>query len=287
MGNEFAPAKINLSLHITGRRCDGYHLLDSLVVFTDIGDHIWAEPSETYSLTLGGPHAAGLSVGEDNLVLRAAALLASQNIIRETPTPSVALHLEKILPISAGLGGGSADAAATLRLLTRMWGCSLPTYDETVKLGADVPVCINPKPQRMTGIGAQLNLLDHTLPSMGILLVNPNRALSTALVFHQLSARENSPMPAQLPRFASTQGLCQFLGQMRNDLEPVAVQILPEINQVIGALQKQKTCLLARMSGSGATCFGLFPDAEQAQAAQKTIAALAPEWWVRAGRVLG
>ena len=94
-------------------------------------------------------------------------------------------------------------------------------------------------------------------------------------------------MPAQLPRFASAQGLCQFLGQMRNDLEPVAVQILPEINQVIGALQKQKTCLLARMSGSGATCFGLFPDAEQAQAAQKTIAALAPEWWVRAGRVLG
>ncbi len=269
--SEFAPAKINLTLHVTGQREDGYHLLDSLVVFAKVGDWVSVEGAGPAGLTLAGPMAGGLSVGPDNLVLRAAALMGGDR----------ALTLEKHLPVSSGIGGGSADAAATLRLLARETGRPLPAASDVLRLGADVPVCLVGKPMRLQGIGDRLTPVP-PLPSAWLVLVNPRVPLSTPQVFRALTAKSNAPMPDLWPRLATVGELADFVTTNRNDLEPAAMSLVPEIAMVKSALSRQAGCLAERMSGSGTTCFGLFATEAEAQAAAQAVGAENPGWWVAA-----
>jgi 4-diphosphocytidyl-2-C-methyl-D-erythritol kinase len=266
---DFAPAKINLCLHVTGRRADGYHLLDSLVVFAGVGDRVSATLEGPPSLTVEGPMAAGLSGEGDNLVLRAARTLGV----------SARIVLEKHLPVSSGIGGGSADAAATLRLLARLSGRPLPDAAAVLALGADVPVCLAGRPVRMTGIGEGLAPLP-PLPEAWLVLANPGVAVSTPAIFRALARADNAPLARDLPRMKSPAELAAFLTMQRNDLEPPAVTLEPVIGRVKAALTAQAGCLMARMSGSGATCFGLFADPLSANAAARAIRAAEPGWWV-------
>jgi 4-diphosphocytidyl-2-C-methyl-D-erythritol kinase len=277
----FAPAKVNLYLHVTGRRDDGYHLLDSLVAFADIGDRLRAEPATSLSLSVDGPEAADLAaVGNDNLVLRAARLLADRAGI----TAGAALYLDKHLPVAAGIGGGSSDAAATLHALQRLWRISLE--DEALcalgaKLGADVPACLYGRAVWVGGIGERLEPAG-PLAQAGILLVNPRAALPTAAVF---AARRGpfgdvgrfAPMPGDTP------GLARALAWRRNDLTEAAIGLVPEIAAVLARLGRLPGSLLARMSGAGATCFALFSDRAGAEEARTMVAAAEPRWWCAAG----
>lgn len=275
---EFAPAKINLSLHIVGKRADGYHLLDSLVVFAGVGDRLTAEPAEGLSLRVTGPFAAGLEGESDNLVLRAARALADAAGI----TPQASLVLEKNLPVASGIGGGSADAAAALRLLSRLWRVTLPAdtmHRLAERLGADVPVCLAGQPTRMRGIGEQLDPAP-TLPECGMVLVNPGVALSTAEVFRVRRGAFSSA--AGLPAtWQNTAAMAEDLRRLTNDLQPPAVALRPVIGEVLTSLADRPGCLLSRMSGSGATCFGLFPDPVQAERAAVALAGRG--WWVWGG----
>jgi len=263
---ELARAKVNLSLHITGKREDGYHLLDSIVVFPDVGDVISVADS---GFTISGPFAKGLSTS-DNLVLRAASLMEE----------SCGLHLEKNLPVASGIGGGSADAAAALRLLARGSKLALP---DGASLGADVPACQISRPLRMQGIGEKLTLLPE-LPDFAILLVNSGEPVSTPAVFGALEHVENPASPP-LPSGLSLKGFFAFLRDQRNDMQQAAAELCPSISNVLAALQEQDGCELARMSGSGGTCFGLFKTLEEAEEAGAKIGAENPEWWVAAAQV--
>ncbi len=259
---ELAPAKLNLTLHVTGRRPDGYHLLDSLVVFLAIGDVVTLTPGPL-SLDLTGRFAPGLTAGPDNLCLHAARLAGHE----------ARITLEKNLPVASGIGGGSADAAAVLRALD-----ARPKDSES--LGADVPVCLAGRPTRMRGLGEILTPLP-PLPELHVLLVNPGQGLSTPQVFQALERRDNPPMPDPLPAFPDRSALTAFLHACRNDLEAPAIRIMPRIAACLAAIRDQGA-ELARMSGSGATCFGLFASAAQAQAARDHIAGANPGWWVAA-----
>ena len=266
-----ARAKVNLALHVVGRRADGYHLLDSLVAFADFGDVVTVEPAPSLSLSITGPMAAGLSAGPDNLVLKAAQMLGSPL--------GAAITLEKRLPIASGIGGGSADAAATMQALGALWGCALPDAGQVLALGADVPVCLAGQSCRMAGIGDQISPL--ALPPAHLVLVNPGVGLSTAAVFGALLRRDNPPLPPAAP-MPDAVALAAYLCHCRNDLEAPALSIVPQIGAVLAALQGQKGCLLARMSGSGATCFGLFASASAAVAAATALRAQSAAWWVQA-----
>ncbi|WP_116132671.1 4-(cytidine 5'-diphospho)-2-C-methyl-D-erythritol kinase [Tropicimonas sp. IMCC34043] len=272
---EFAPAKINLTLHVTGRRADGYHLLDSLVVFAGVGDRVTARRAAVTTLSVTGPRAAGVPTGPDNLVLRAAALF---------PEATAALALDKHLPAAGGIGGGSSDAAATLRALARMSGRDLPDAQAVLALGADVPVCVFARPCRMAGIGEILQPVP-SLPGLPAVLVNPGVGVSTPAVFKVLASRENPPM-AEIPAgLAGAAEAAVWLGTQRNDLEPAAAMVAPEVAQVLRALRGQADCLLARMSGSGGTCFGLFPTDAAAEAAAAALTTARPGWWVAPTRL--
>jgi 4-diphosphocytidyl-2-C-methyl-D-erythritol kinase len=277
----FAPAKVNLYLHVTGQRADGYHLLDSLVVFVDIGDRVRAEPATSLSLTVDGPEAADLAaVGGHNLVLRAARLLADQ----AGTTAGAALHLDKHLPVAGGIGGGSSDAAAALLALRQLW--RLPLDDNAlcelgVRLGADVPACLYRRAVWVAGIGERLEPAG-PLPEPGILLVNPRRALSTTTVF----AARRGPFSdvgrfAPMPNKASA--LAGALMPCRNDLTEAAIRLVPEIATVLARLGRLPGSLLARMSGSGGTCFALFEDRAAAEEARALITTAEPRWWCAAG----
>jgi 4-diphosphocytidyl-2-C-methyl-D-erythritol kinase len=275
--NEFAPAKVNLALHVTGRRADGYHLLDSLVVFAGTGDRILAAPAKALTLDVTGPRAAGLTSDDDNLVLRAA---------RAMGPDGARLTLEKHLPLASGIGGGSADAAATLRALSRLRGQPLPPAATVLALGADVPVCLAGRPARMSGIGETVTPLAHPLPEAWLVLANPGAAVATPAVFAALTRRENSPLPRDLPRLKTPAELAAFLRMTRNDLEAPATAVLPAISMVRSALSAQPGCLMSRMSGSGATCFGLFPDALTAAAAARALRSAQHDWWIESAPIL-
>tara|TARA_R110002049_G_scaffold29972_3_gene102051 strand:+ start:1817 stop:2686 length:870 start_codon:yes stop_codon:yes gene_type:complete len=269
-----AWAKVNLTLHVTGQRPDGYHLLDSLVVRLGIGDRLQVHADPVLKLEVDGPRAAGVPTDARNLVVRAAQLL-------DGGTGRGALvHLTKHLPAAAGIGGGSADAAATLLALARHWGLPLP--DDATVLGADVPVCLSQGPQRMQGVGEILSPLP-ALPACHMVLVNPGVSLPTPQVFAALADKVNPPMPDAIPTFADAARLADWLATQRNDLQEPAVQLMPVIAQVLAGLED---ALLARMSGSGATCFGLYPSVAAAQAAAARISAKHPDWWVAAAPVL-
>ncbi len=276
---EFAPAKVNLYLHVTGRRDDGYHLLDSLVVFAGVGDRISAEPAVNLSLRVAGPFAAGLAEEADNLVLRAARGLADLCAI----TPHGALTLEKNLPVSSGIGGGSADAAAALRLLCRFWSVNpdrAALADLGSRLGADVPVCLLGRPAAMSGTGEILAPVDG-LPPLGIVLANPGVAVSTAAVFRTRGGAFSLPLPLTSTGWANGGRLIETLCQAANDLEAPALSLAPEIGAVLARLRAEPGCLLARMSGSGATCFGLFASPADAAGAASHLGGSG--WWVWGG----
>lgn len=271
MLTNFAPAKVNLWLHVTGKRPDGYHLLDSLAVFPNIGDTLSVEPADTLGLTINGQFGAKLAAEPDNLILRAARALH--------PGGTGHLTLTKNLPVASGIGGGSADAAAALRLLARFWNLTADLRAISATLGADVPVCLARQSTIMQGIG-EILLPAPKLPSFGIMLVNPGIPVATAAVF---SARHAAFSPAAKPPaiFPTTEDFTSFLTLQTNDLESPALTIAPEIGNTLQTLRHLPKCLLARMSGSGATCFAIFPTPAHAAAAATYITS--PNWWHWAG----
>lgn len=272
MLSETAPAKVNLYLRVVGRRADGYHLLDSLAVFGPAADRVSAEPASDLALEIEGPFATALD-GADNLVLRAARALAAANGI--APRARIVLH--KALPVASGIGGGSADAAATLRLLARLWDVPVPG-ELALRLGADVPVCLSAGPARMMGVGERLAAAPG-LPDFALLLVNPMAEVSTPAVFHARTGPFSRP--ASLPSlWGDAVALAAGLLPLGNDLEAPASALCPAIAAVLGWLRGCPGCLLARMSGSGATCFGLFATAAEAHVARHHAP---PEWWSSAG----
>jgi 4-diphosphocytidyl-2-C-methyl-D-erythritol kinase len=285
--SEFAPAKVNLTLAVLGRRADGYHLLDSLVAFARIGDRLTLAPGNKLTLDVRGENSSKVGALEGNLVLKAARALADEveglKLGRFT--------LDKRLPVAAGLGGGSADAAAALRLLARVNRIALDDIRlrrAAVRTGADVPVCIEPRTRRMRGIGEILSG-PLAVPRLAAVMVNPGVAVPTKDVFALLrlpkgaGPRRASHMP-KLPRSANA--FVEFLAGQDNELEPAAIKLQPAIAGVLATLRNQPGCRLARMSGSGATCFGLFSSPRAADAAARSIAAAKPRWWVQA-TVLG
>lgn len=275
MVTDFAPAKVNLALHVTGQRADGYHLLDSLVVFAATGDRVTAAPSARLSLAITGPQAANLAATDDNLCLRAARAMGV----------TAAITLEKHLPVASGIGGGSADAAATLRALSRLSGKPVPDAASVLALGADVPVCLTQHPVRMSGIGETLAPLPWPLPPAWLVLVNPGAGVSTPQVFKAMSRRDNAPLQP-MPKLRNAAELAAWVAMQRNDLEAPALTLLPDIAHVKSALTAQQGCLLSRMSGSGATCFGLFSDPLAAHAAARAIRQAQPDWWVADAAIL-
>ena len=281
----FAAAKVNLYLHITGRRADGYHLVDSLIVFPDIGDNLTAESAPDLSLEIVGPEAASLAGRHgDNLVLRAARLLAAHT----ATTAGAGLRLQKNLPVAAGIGGGSSDAAAAMRVLTALWGLSLgepALCDLAVRLGADLPACLHANPVWVGGVGERVEPAVG-LPQAGILLANPRIELPTAAVFAARSDPFGEPSRfSPIPKDAL--GLAQALMSRRNDLTGAAIGLVPEIGAVLAGLERLPGALIARMSGSGPTCFALFRDRAAAERACGALSASEPGWWCAAGALAG
>ena len=279
-----APAKVNLTLHVTGQRDDGYHLLDSLVVFTDAGDTITATPSDSLTLNVTGPFAAGVPTDGSNLILRAAAALRRvRGVIK-----GAAITVEKHLPNAAGLGGGSSDAATTIKLLADLWDVAPlgPSAPEARLLGADVPVCLRaPAPTRMTGIGEALSPTP-SLPHCALVLVNPKVAVPTAAVFAGLTHKQNAPMD-HVPNGLDFDGFANWLAVQRNDLQPPAIHAAPAIQTVIDRLNKIPNVAFAGMSGSGATCFGLTKDMADARQVARIIQVAEMGWWVTPAEILG
>ena len=275
-----AFAKINLCLHAGERRADNYHALASLVTFAESGDELRAEQSASLELSIEGPFAAATPKGRDNLVLKAANELRAATGAKH----GARLALTKNLPVASGLGGGSADAAAALRLLNSLWRTGLD--DNALaqlgrSLGADVPACVHSRSALIEGIGEKIAPL--ALPRLALLLVNPGVELSTAAVFAKLDDRRGAELPP-LPEFADASTLVTYLRDTGNDLEAPAKSLAPVIAECLSALSREPGCLLARMSGSGATCFGIFEAEEAAAATRQKIAAAHPGWWTESTR---
>ena len=279
---ERAPAKINLALHVLGRRPDRYHDIDSLVVFADIADEIEASASDDgLRLAIDGPFAGSLD-GDvaDNLAIVAATKLAAHAYANPDGT---ALRLTKNLPVAAGLGGGSADAAAVLRLLSRYWRLGLPADElRTIgdEIGADVPMCVASVPARATGRGERLTEIAG-FPALPMVLVFPGVGVPTAAVFARIEAGRGERLPRLPLQPGSAADIAGWLRQTRNGLQDAAIAEAPVIRDVLAALSGSRDCLVARMSGSGSTCFGLFPSEDAAKRAAGAIRAKHPSWWVR------
>jgi 4-diphosphocytidyl-2-C-methyl-D-erythritol kinase len=288
---ESAPAKVNLTLRVLRRRADGFHDIESLVAFANLGDRLTFTPARTLALAIGGPTAGAAGELADNLVLKATRALAER--VERLKVGRFALA--KRLPVAAGLGGGSADAAAALRLLARANRIALDDrrlLDTARAVGADVPVCLDPRPRVMRGIGDILSpALD--LPRLPAVLVNPGIAVPTKEVFAALRLTPGSGGSSALPLMEGGEEmarpraeLVETLAADRNDLEEPAIRLQPVIAKVLAAIQNMPGCTLARMSGSGATCFGLFDSSRAATAAARKLRDRHPGWWVRA-TVLG
>ncbi|MBB3455871.1 4-diphosphocytidyl-2-C-methyl-D-erythritol kinase [Rhizobium sp. BK313] len=283
---EEAPAKINLALHVTGQRADGYHLLDMLVTFTRHGDRLVFRASEHDQFSLSGRFSPLLAVEAEaggNLVLKARDLLRQAARAAGFEAPPVHIHLEKNLPVASGIGGGSADAAATLRGLTRLWGLTLPSgtvMEIALKLGADVPMCLASRPLIARGIGEAIELMPD-FPSFAMVLGNPLVGVSTPEVFRLLARKDNPPLVLSLPRPNGQGQWIETINRLRNDLEPPARALCNEI-ATLSQLIESQGAVTTRMSGSGATCFGLFDDLQQATAAAASLHSLRPDWYFHA-----
>ncbi len=282
-GQRAAPAKLNLYLHVTGRRADGYHLLDSLVAFAAVHDELHVAPAESLSLRVRGPFADALDPGEDNLVLRAARRLAELGGI----VPRAKLTLTKRLPVASGIGGGSADAAAALQLLSAFWQLGPAPEDLArlaLSLGADVPVCLGGRAAFVSGIGEVITPAPD-LPAVGLVLANPGRPVSTLEVFRHSAVGRSAPAPFK-EAVPDAEALAALLRERHNDLALAAIDIAPEIAAVLAALNDLAGCLFAAVSGSGATCFGLFADLGAARRGADALVAEQPGWWVVASRLV-
>jgi len=266
----FAPAKINLALHVIGQRADGYHLLDMLVGFADVGDVITVAPSDRASLTLIGPEAQALSDGP-NIITKITDAFA---------TSPVAITLQKNLPIASGIGGGSADAAATYRAIRS----GQDDNARLLQIGADVPMCVTCKPARVRGIGEDIVPL--TLAELPIVLVNPRVQVATPAVFNSMKIRDNPPLSEMPQDLGHPAVLIEYLKAQRNDLQSLAIALAPIIATALSEIA-QSGARLARMSGSGATCFGLYASADQAQSAARDLAHAHPDWWITAATLNG
>lgn len=279
----FAPAKINLFLHVGDRRTDGYHDLLSLVVFADCGDTISVAPRRGAALEVAGPESAGLDASPSNLVLRAEGALRQWAEANGHDASPVSIHLDKHLPLASGVGGGSADAAATLHALVEHWSLPIALEDLLAlgrTIGADVPVCLRGMPTLVSGDGDRLASVPD-LPGFALVLVNPRVEVPTAKVFGGLEVRTGAyPQPFP-PQMDSLRGFVAWLDRTSNDLASPAKQIAPQVMHVEHALTASTGCLLARMSGSGATCFGIYPTIEAAKTAAREISAAHPAWWVK------
>lgn len=277
-----APAKLNLFLRVTGKRADGYHLLDSLVVFTEFGDSVTARAAEGLSLELTGPFAANLTAEPDNLVLRAARALQQAS----GTTKGAHLVLDKHLPVASGIGGGSSDAAAALRALVKLWGLSIDRAELAkigLTLGADIAVCVHAEARRMSGIGEILEPVAGLQPA-SLLLVNPGIGLPTAPVFKARSG-PFSERYASLPPVLDAATLGRIVYEAGNDLTAPAISLCPAVAEVVRAIGAEPGCLASAMSGSGATCFGIFTGDDAAAAAEQALKQRQPGWWIVATRI--
>jgi 4-diphosphocytidyl-2-C-methyl-D-erythritol kinase len=281
-----APAKLNLFLHVGGKRPDKYHALESLVVFAETGDRLELSSVDGLSLKVSGPYAAQTPKGDDNLVLKAAKALAATMKL----APGVSIALEKNLPVAAGIGGGSADAAAALRGLNVFWNLNraeAELIDLAATLGSDVPACLLSRPCWMEGRGEHVKRVP-AVPRIAAVLVNPGVELPTKDVFAALNLRKG--IGAIAPPETGMQtlwDLVAYLGDAENDLEAPACRLRPVIDGVLGALNQEPGCVMSLMSGSGATCFGLFEEQLSADLAADKIAQDHPQWWVKATRIAG
>ncbi|MBI1238946.1 MAG: 4-(cytidine 5'-diphospho)-2-C-methyl-D-erythritol kinase [Alphaproteobacteria bacterium] len=278
-----APAKLNLFLHLGARRADGYHPVASLIAFAELGDDLSVAPAESLSLAIDGPFAKGLPADETNFVLKAACALAELTGAQARAH----LSLTKNLPVAAGLGGGSSDAAAALRALCELW-CVEPDERDlmalALRLGADVPICLARRTALVGGLG-EVIVATPQIPSAPIVLVNPGIELMTADVFRRLGARRGEALPDWPATIQSIDQLCAALRPHGNDLEAPASTLVPQIAEVLSTLGESQGCDLARMSGSGATCFGIFESDKAAEAAASALSARHPTWWARATRL--
>ncbi len=279
-----APAKINLFLHVGDKRKDGFHDLQSLVVFAEIGDVLRVEPADDLSLSIEGRFAGGLSAGADNLIMRAAHALSA----RAPGKPGARFVLEKNLPVASGIGGGSADAAAAMRALVELWKLCI-LHDDLLgiaaSLGSDVPVCVKSKPAWMEGRGERLTPAG-TVPNIAMVLLNPGVPVSTAQIFQNLKTRSGTGQTLGAMTDADRAQIAAYAARYHNDLEAPARALTPQIDEMLAALAARGTTL-ARMSGSGATCFGLFDNDAHAHDAAKVLSRDHPDWWVVATRIAG
>jgi 4-diphosphocytidyl-2-C-methyl-D-erythritol kinase len=285
----FAAAKVNLYLHVGAPGADGFHPVSSLMAFADVGDRLELRPAETLSLSIGGPFAAELSADEDNLVLRAARALAAT---AGAPEPGARIALTKALPLASGLGGGSSDAGAALRLLRE---ALYPEIDDAAleaiaaSLGADGAACLWGRPVIAEGRGERLSPAP-ALPALDAVLVNPRAASPTGPVYRAYDAAGapgGAERPVLPPAFEGPEDIAAFLGLCRNDLEAPAARLTPAIGDVLETLRAEPECLLARVSGSGATCFALCPGDIEAEGLAERLERMRPDWWVSRCRLGG
>lgn len=283
--SSFAPAKVNLTLHITGRSNNGYHTLDSLVVFVSVGDFISGQglqDRDHISLITTGPIAKDLPEDNENLVLKAAHTLKTICLQNALNNKGVILRLHKSLPVMSGLGGGSANAAAVLRVLMQLWQLPplpLLANDPLVALGSDVPVCLSCLPQRLSGIGEKVSPIQG-LPPFALTLVKPQAGFTSKRAFACVKNPNLDPMPKKLPNFNDACSFGAWLSAQRNDLETIVTEQLPDVGHVLRKLAQTQHCLLSRMSGSGTTCFGLYESYAQAETAALQIKQHYPDWWI-------
>ncbi len=276
MAKAFAAAKLNLILHVTGQRNDGYHLLDSFVVMADIGDRITVSPADELSLDCTGSFAPDIPLGPENLVIRAAHLF--------DVSKGAHIQLEKNLPASSGIGGGSSDAAAAIRALSQFWSQPVPPLTKLLQLGADIPVCMSLQLTRMRGIGDQLKMLGPP-PRFPIILVNPRQGVSTPSVFNALASKQNPPVFEAMPDPRNREAWLLWLSKQRNDLEVPAQNLVPVIGDVLAALRTAPGVSLARMSGSGATCFALMQNDAARDALAINLMQTHPDWWIASSQI--
>jgi 4-diphosphocytidyl-2-C-methyl-D-erythritol kinase len=279
--SRLAPAKVNLFLHVGDKRDDGYHNLLSLVVFADIGDRLTLAPADRLSLKVTGAFP-DTGPTDDNLVMKATRALQSWADKNGHKTKPVAITLEKNLPVASGIGGGSSDAAAALLMLAAHWGLPIAIDDLEalgLQLGADVPVCLRAAPTLVAGVGEVLEAVDN-LPPFALVLVNPRVEVPTAQVFKALTVRSGAQAPPRRT-LKSTRDLAMYLDGTMNDLAAPAKTIAPVVMNVENVLTATEGCLTARMSGSGATCYGLYENLTAAEAAARALAAAHPDWWVK------
>ena len=271
---ERANAKVNLALHVIGQRLDGLHCLDSIVAFPNYGDELLFEKANEVSLTVSGPFGEQLlkeTAKGSNIVIRAAKLLEDSN-------NGASIHLVKNLPVASGIGGGSSNAAVTLQVLSRLWNKKMPNLDDILGLGADVPVCLSNELQRMQGIGEIRTKL--VAPSkIWIVLANPGIRIPTTKIFKLLSSKQNEQLEP-ISNLTSIDSFCEYLGRQRNDLETVVSNLFPEVKHLLEVIKSTRNCRLSRMSGSGATCFGLYAQKKHAQKAKELVEEKFSKAWV-------